>query len=134
VGYEAETRAAEASAGDAWLEHIEAAWPGSEEPVVAGPTPYAWVEPGGGPEVEMGATIGERLRDLLAWQPESAPEPEPEATITLDEIAAEPGIPPFQAFGSPPGRAPGNRTGEPLAGEGEEDLEMFRSWLKSLRK
>ena len=134
AGFEAETRAEDAPASEAWLEHVEAAWPGSEELVVAGPTPYAWVESGAGPEPDAGATIGERLRDLLAWQPESAPEPEPEATITLDEIAAEPGIPPFPAFGAPPGRAPANRTGEPLAGEGEEDLEMFRSWLKSLRK
>lgn len=135
----AEVTAEEEAAGDLWLEDGET-WPGGEEQAEAGPTPYAWMESGGPVEVESGGTIGDRLRGILGWQPEAAPvddrEPEPEAeaeaTLLLEDVAAEPVLPDFPVFGagSPPAEA--GRSGRDT--EGEEDLEMFRSWLKSLRK
>ena len=35
----------------------EATWPGGEEQAVAGPTPYAWMDAGAGPEPDDGATL-----------------------------------------------------------------------------
>lgn len=129
----------EAGAADLWVEDGET-WPGGEEQAEAGPTPYAWLESGAPTEAASGGTIGDRLRGILGWQPEAAPvedlepesEPESEAMLLLEDVAVEPVLPDFPVFrgGDAPGRIdPGGRDTE-----SEEDLEMFRSWLKSLRK
>lgn len=108
----------------------EATWPGGEEQAVAGPTPYAWMDAGAGPEPEAGTTIGDHLRGILAWRPEARPEPESEPTLLLDEVAEEPpgGFTTFAVPAEPAEAA------SPAQDAESEDLEMFRSWLKSLRK
>jgi tetratricopeptide (TPR) repeat protein len=121
VGYEA------AEAGEAWLERVPMGLPTAEDLAGpgAGPTPYAWVESDAAPEAEEAETIGQRLRDLLGWRPESAAEPVP--TLLLEEVAVEPPMPEVPR--------PAVVTAPPAPVEtGDDDLEMFRSWLRSLRK
>lgn len=126
AGYEAGDEAP----GEVWLEPVEPTWPGADELVVAGPTPYAWVEAGIAPEVDEGESIGDRLRGLLAWQPESAPEPEP--TLLLEDVAAEPEVSDYSRQALPPSGPTGAVPA--VESQGDDDLDMFRSWLRSLRK
>jgi len=121
--------------GEAWLERVESAWTGGEGAVAADESPYAWPSERGAEE-QAGQRVGDYFRSLLAWrpgQPGAAPVTTEPARGTLD---ADPATEFDRWFGGrdigptePAGGEPG-RTG----GEGDEDLEMFRSWLKSLKK
>jgi hypothetical protein len=106
-----------------WLERVESAWTGGSGVAGGGPTPYAWTDSAQAEE-PGGPSIGEHLRALLSWRPAGSTEgvlelvdeadgPWAGGTETLDRDAA--------------------LIDEADADE-DEDLEMFRSWLQSLKK
>jgi len=145
TGWEAESasRAADEER-DAFLERVESAWTGGGGAAGAmDESPYAWAEPESA-DPDDGPRIGDYFESLLAWQPVQAGPP----------VAAETAVPEGPESAGPgtagpvvPEPAPGDdwyteeterEAGEAGTGEsgreGEEDLEMFRSWLKSLKK
>lgn len=109
---------------EAFLERVESAWTGGEGAAGIEDSPYLWTEQASGePE---GPRIGEYFASLLAWRPtepvpsvpeieNATPEEEGDWHAASAELETEP-------------------EAEPVGREGEEDLEMFRSWLKSLKK
>jgi hypothetical protein len=127
--------AGEPSAGEAeddrqaFLERVESAWTGGEGAASMEDSPYAWAasEP---EEAETGPRAAEYFAGLLAWRPTDA------VPSTADEPAdagASPLTEDWYAEESDREPAAGSEEGE-VGREGEEDLEMFRSWLKSLKK
>lgn len=93
-----------------WLERVESAWTGGSGVAGGGPTPYAWTEAAhAAGEAEDGGEqpISAYFESLLAWRPGGRGSAEPEEGA---------------------GQSDGG------AAEGDEDLEMFRSWLQSLKK
>jgi hypothetical protein len=117
-----------------------AAWlSGGAAPAESTPTPYAWTEQTADVVMDTGRPIGAYFRELLAWQPRAAA-----AQVAEQATAAEA----FDAwFGAAePERAEEASTelsqagshGDQPATEGQDDddddLEMFRSWLQSLKK
>ncbi len=136
---ESETvRAEEDRANEAWLERVESAWTGAEGVAGAEDSPYTWqMEPR---EDAGGARVGDYFRSLLAWRPAGAAAA-PEATLaessalpgtTAGTVAAQESEAAFQEWtGQHP--AEGETPARPGT-ESDEDLEMFRSWLKSLKK
>jgi hypothetical protein len=113
---------------DAFLERVESAWTGGQGVAATEDTLYAWAEPTAEP-VEGGPSARDYFASLLAWRPAEA--------VPSDSMV-EPAPPPAGEaedwYGEEADREPdGGEAGE-LGREGEEDLEMFRSWLKSLKK
>jgi hypothetical protein len=111
--------------GEAFLERVESAWTGGQGVAATEDTLYAWAEETADP-VEGGPSARDYFASLLAWRPVEA--------VPSDSVA-EPA--PGEAedwYGEEADReGDGGEADEP-GREGEEDLEMFRSWLKSLKK
>jgi hypothetical protein len=113
---------------EAFLERVESAWTGGEGAAAMEDSPYAWSEPAA-EEAEAGPRAGDYFARLLAWRPtEAVPStsyesPDREAAPLPEDWYAE------EAESEP---VP-DEEGE-VGREGEEDLEMFRSWLKTLKK
>jgi hypothetical protein len=139
-------RSAQDEAGpgsEQWLEGVESAWTGGQGVVGASASPYDWEEDA--EDAAPGPTVGEYLRSLAEWRPggeaavEGAPEDGPadadEGEAALREWLAEEPTEPEPLPGSdwPPPSAV-EPSGEQPEGEEDEDVEMFRTWLQSLRK
>jgi hypothetical protein len=127
--------------GENWLQRVESAWTGGEGAVSAEESPYAW--PAESSSEEAGRQIGDYFRSLLSWRPGSGVEAGLGSTTKpstseplLGTVDADPATS-FDAWFSRETALPAE-TGESArsgtGGEGDEDLEMFRSWLKSLKK
>ncbi len=134
---------------DAWMESVESAWTGVDGVAGAEETPYAWAD-SASEEGTAGATAGDYFRSLLDWRPGTPPPADREAVLELsDASAVDEDVPELELdagaveaafeewFGTEPGR--GGEGGEPSRGDGpttesDPDLEMFRTWLKSLKK
>ncbi|HUF67802.1 MAG TPA: tetratricopeptide repeat protein [Longimicrobiales bacterium] len=114
--------------GEAFLERVESAWTGGQGVAATEDTLYAWAEPTADP-VEGGPSARDYFASLLAWRPAEA--------VPSDFVAESAPASAGEAedwYGAEADREPdGGEAGEP-GREGEEDLEMFRSWLKSLKK
>lgn len=128
----------EADESASWLEGVESAWTGGAGVAGAGPTPYAWTDPAQAEDAGGGARIADWFRDLLAWRPEA--DSTRGAEPLSDDGAAGAEAPVLAVEGSAAGAAADDSL-ERAAGAGEdgtteedEDLEMFRSWLQSLKK
>jgi len=140
---------------EAWVESVESAWTGGGGVAGAAETPYAWADSSAGDEgaAASGTTAGEYFRNLLGWRPMQATTPEAEDVLELTdeqavavgpdegEIVLDTGAveAAFEEWfgGEPPasgsaGEATREERGE--ASEADADLEMFRSWLQSLKK
>lgn len=143
--------------GQNWLERVESAFTGGSGVAGGGPTPYAWTDPGGSEEADEGERISDYFSSLLAWSPRERVVGEP-AALAAEEPAEEPGDfdltaedyadaadrdEPVEDYES------GADDFDPDADEilahedasesdeveeEDEDLEMFRSWLQSLKK
>jgi tetratricopeptide (TPR) repeat protein len=114
-------------AGSVWVgeEWTGEEWTGEESEEQA--TPYAWAEPEPEPEPDDSAPIRSYFQSLLSWSPGRAGDggvPAGEA-----ELAADTGDEPGGADPASPGP-----TAEADAGEDDDDLEMFRSWLENLKQ
>ncbi|MGH7505607.1 MAG: tetratricopeptide repeat protein [Longimicrobiales bacterium] len=148
-------------AQDGWLEGVESAWTGGGGVAGAEETPYAWAEPRT-VEEPSGPAVGGFFRSLLEWRPgdgagsnggtaapasDAAPESpvEPADEPAYDEAGNEALEPGYEASGEawtgseapqPPElpEAASAAGADEEAGEDDEDLEMFRSWLQSLKK
>jgi tetratricopeptide (TPR) repeat protein len=124
---------------EAWLERVESAWTGGGGAVESGETPYAWTASARREEAS-GARVGEFFRSLLSWRPGASPAesekgPEPAMPVTPEAVAGTVDAGTEGALDDWFSRSAGadeERPG-PEPG-GDEDLEMFRSWLKSLKK
>ncbi len=142
-----------ASPSSARVEDVESAWTGRGGAMESSTSPYAW-PPEEGEEAEpAGPTIRDYFGSLLAWRAEG-----PLGSVEVgggratDEPAAEgadagtaerPGVgggtaaPEAPADASPraagggEGAAEGGSGGE---GEDDEDLDVFRAWLQSLKR
>jgi tetratricopeptide (TPR) repeat protein len=131
AGWTEEGPAQPAEAGEdreAFLERVESAWTGGQGVAATEDTLYAWAEETAEP-VDGGPSARDYFASLLAWRPAEA--------VPSDSVA-EPAPPSAGEaedwYGEEADREPdGGEAGE-LGREGEEDLEMFRSWLKSLKK
>jgi tetratricopeptide (TPR) repeat protein len=146
-----------------WLEGVESAWTGGSGVAGAGPTPYAWTDTAQTEEAGDGTPISEYFRELLAWRPGSqaevvAAEPEEYDTdlLLVDEVVESESIDEAEAFAPaavdepapsdegvsmdwterPAEEAPAHELAAESAEttEEDEDLEMFRSWLQSLKR
>lgn len=114
-----------------WLEHVESVWTGGGGVAGAGPTPYAWTDTALAGQPSGGAPISRYFDALLAWRPASlavdgvggSEETEDQPAPWLDAASSE----------SLAGDVAATGGGE-LAAEEDEDLDMFRSWLQSLKK
>jgi tetratricopeptide (TPR) repeat protein len=139
----------------AWLEGVESAWTGGSGVAGAGPTPYAWTDSAQADEGTAGVRIAEYFRGLLEWRPRGSassrlreggtgdgPPPNgtadgshsvavPAAESTAGEFTARGGDAPVAQGAATDRTADGGTEG---ASEEDEDLEMFRSWLQSLKK
>lgn len=111
----------EGSSEDRPVEDVEAAWTGRAGAVGGSASPYAWTaEPGLEAEGAVDdVTIGDYLSELLAWQPRAGVRPVP-ATPT------ERAQPSSSREDVTAGSSPDGETDD-------EDLEMFRAWLQSLK-
>jgi hypothetical protein len=121
-----------------WLEGVESAWTGGAGVAGAGPTPYAWTDTAQAEDAGGGARIADWFRDLLAWRAEAESTGGPEPLADDGAAGAEATV--LAVDGSADG-AGADDSMERAAGAGEdgtteedEDLEMFRSWLQSLKK
>jgi tetratricopeptide (TPR) repeat protein len=139
--------------GELWLESVESAWTGGSGVAGQEETPYAWADTSAGEE-SGGPPIGEYFGSLLRWRPGgSTTDTQPSADVDVamstdladvgddaDEVELEAGAveAAFEEWFGPEG--PGRPTEEPAesaadaAEEADADLEMFRSWLQSLKK
>ena len=122
-----------------------AAWlAGSTDPAESTPTPYAWTEQPTEISTDTGRPIRAYFQSLLSWQPRSATSAEASETsdaTTASEafeewfggsessVAQSPEDQPRE--GSSVDAADGSQGAE---GDDDDDLEMFRSWLQSLKK
>jgi hypothetical protein len=125
-------------AGEGWLERVESAWTGGEGAVSAEESPYSWTGEQRGEEA-AGQLVGDYFRALLAWRPGEASGPTATAEPVGGTVDADPASSFDQWFGAQAAeterRAHPTEAGRTAGtGEGDEDLEMFRSWLKSLKK
>jgi tetratricopeptide (TPR) repeat protein len=112
---------------EAWLARVESAFTGGQGAAGAEDSPYAWASQDRPEDVE-GGRIGDYFRTLLAWRPVNV-EPIQELPAIEDTQPGETGSAYRDWTGS------GSASEEPArSGESDEDLEMFRSWLKSLKK
>jgi hypothetical protein len=143
---------------EAWVESVESAWTGGGGVAGAEETPYAWAGSSAADEgaAASGTTAGEYFRILLGWRPAQAvlPEAEDMLELTDEQAVAPPAVGPDEdeivldagaveaAFeewfgGEPPAGASADDATQEERGEVSEadaDLEMFRSWLQSLKK
>jgi hypothetical protein len=130
--------AAEADESAGWLEGVESAWTGGGGVAGAGPTPYAWTDIAQAEDAGGGARIADWFRDLLAWRPAGDP-------TAAEDVAAYEGAAAAQGAdlaeegsadgaGADDSAARAASAGEDGTTEEDEDLEMFRSWLQSLKK
>jgi tetratricopeptide (TPR) repeat protein len=140
---------------EVWLESVESAWTGGDGVAGAEATPYAWAETPAQPE-PSGPRIADYFQALLSWKPggegalarsEASAEFEPSAAKpaagAIDEVVLEAGAveAAFEEwFGPGQEASEASETGEERPGvtepadEADADLEMFRSWLQSLKK
>jgi len=98
-------------------EDVESVWTGAGGASGGEQTPYAWAEPDEA-DAEAGEPIAAYLRSLAGWRPGSRSE------------AAETEAPPSEAAPSGEGEGP---VAEPDAAD-DDDLDMFRAWLESLKR
>jgi hypothetical protein len=143
---------------EAWVESVESAWTGGGGVAGAEETPYAWAGSSAADEgaAASGTTAGEYFRILLGWRPAQAvlPEAEDMLELTDEQAVAPPAVGPDEdeivldagaveaAFeewfgGEPPAGSSADDATQEERGEVSEadaDLEMFRSWLQSLKK
>jgi len=124
--FEAESEATAGEEREAWLARVESAFTGGQGAAGAEDSPYAWPSEAR-PEDAHGLRIGDYFRSLLDWRPER-PQAIAEAPPPVADVAAAGGFSDWTGTGS--------ESEEPAPGsaESDEDLEMFRSWLKSLKK
>ena len=140
----ADEAVADVERSDRWLETVESAWTGGGGAVGTADTPYAWTaEPA--TEEPTGERVGQFFRSLLDWRPTDAGAPEDptmRGTATSDagppghsgmHDAAEPESALDEWFAPAEAESAADGLAEAPPG-GDEDLEMFRSWLKSLKK
>ena len=143
---------------DGWLEGIESAWTGGGGVAGREETPYAWAEPRDA-EQPSGPQVGQFFQTLLGWRPgaggaqnggaEAVGQDTGEYTPSDYGEAPSTGSSFGDAVGEASSEAPwsaGTSSAPELpeaasaagaddeAGENDEDLEMFRSWLQSLKK
>ena len=126
-----------------------AAWlAGGAPPTESPPTPYAWTEQPAEMATDTGRPIGAYFRDLLAWQPRAGSSPAMEAaagseTIVSDAATSAEAFDEWFGGGAPPApdqlsaeAAPAGspETSSQEGSDDDDDLEMFRSWLQSLKK
>jgi tetratricopeptide (TPR) repeat protein len=145
-----------------WLETVESAWTGGDGVAGAEETPYAWADTTQHAE-PAGPLVSEYFRSLLAWKPahgaahagygsEASAEAgyrSDEATIVAtteqgEEVILEAGAveAAFEEWFGPEqeGRSAAGESDQEAgnaaeaADEADADLEMFRSWLQSLKK
>ena len=128
---EAEDQGVDTEQAAAWLA-------GGAAPAESLPTPYAWTEQAAEIVSDSGRAISVYFRELLAWQPRRG-----EAQVTEPATASEAfeewfGAAEPAASGEASAPSPPVSQGEQPGSEGQEDddddLEMFRSWLQSLKK
>jgi len=128
---------AEEQTGD--IEEAAAWLSGGTAPAESTPTPYAWTEQAAEAASETGRPISAYFRELLAWQPGTAAAQVSEAATAAEAFeewfdagevvsAAEPA--PEQARPAAQADQPGSEGQD----DDDDDLEMFRSWLQSLKK
>lgn len=99
-------------------EDVESVWTGADGAVAGEETPYAWAEPE--PAEEAGEAIGRYLHSLASWRGEPGATP-PEDSAPPEE--------------STPAEQRDEGSGPPPTGEGDDDdLDMFRAWLESLKR
>jgi len=109
---------------DQRVEDVEAVWTGGAGAAGPGVSPYAWPEeetPGPDEAVDGGVTIGQYLDALLQWKPGRG--------AATDETAQPAVEPTGEGEGDRGGAAGGTR-----AADDDDDLEMFRAWLQSLKR
>lgn len=117
---------------EAFIERVEAAWTGGEGAAGVEDSLYSWGE--AAPEEEPeGPRAGDYFGGLLAWRPvDAVPSAEAEARESADIASIEP-EPSGEWYQEEAGTMDDVSSAD-AGREGEEDLEMFRSWLKSLKK
>jgi hypothetical protein len=147
---------------DGWAESVESAWTGGGGVAGVDPTPYAWTDQVG-EERPVGGPIRTFLQDLIAWRSgtiEIGPVSNGEATTDaegeretetgesadddVDLVLTEESIVDASESGAQPAGRDDSAAGdwferagggaEPDEAEAEADLDMFRSWLQSLKK
>ncbi len=122
-----EAAESEAGAGER-IEDVEAVWTGGAGADAQDVSPYAWPEEGeAGPdgEADGGATIGQYLDALLQWKPGEAKVP----AAPAEAVEVLPAEPTAEAGGGRDGEEGGERESDD-----DDDLEMFRAWLQSLKR
>ncbi len=120
------------SRGDHWLEGVESAWTGSGGAIGSSVSPYLPDEETA--EDEAGPTAGEYLRFLAEWRPGQADvveleEPDEGEAALREWLAESPGLPATETEWPEAVELAAEEVSEE-----DEDVEMFRSWLQSLRK
>lgn len=124
----------------------EAIWTGADWSREEGPeaTPHAWTEPA---DDEQAADTTPPVRayfgDLLSWSGGAPAEPGPEEGAAREPAAAQepPAAEESAAAGEPAAAqepaspdAPEPGAAEPRSDDDDDDLDMFRSWLESLKQ
>lgn len=102
-------------------------WTGAEWTPEASETPYAWAEEETAEEADASPPIGSYFRDLLGWSEGSGRAESGHAGSGGSGFDAAPPASDASETGS------GETVGSSGQG-GDDDLEMFRAWLESLKK
>lgn len=136
----AQERAAGAPA-EGWVESVESMWTGGSGVAGTETTPYAWADTPHSEEAGQGGSVGDYFRGLLSWRPAGAPEgdllelEEEDASgeVMLEAGAVEAQMDEWFGDAAAQGGEPTDET-RSEAPEADADLEMFRTWLQSLKK
>ncbi len=118
---------------EARVEEVESAWTGGSGAMDEEASLYTWEGEGQAEESSAGGrTIGEYFGSLLGWGGGASPPLEARTEAPSPPLEPRAG-PPWAPVESGSSGERGAETGMEPSGDEDEDIEMFRAWLQSLK-